>query len=114
MSAPLRLPLHLAGQIVPGEVDVDRLAEDQVVLPVRVVLEPVDPSEAGVDDAVEDSGEADALSTAVFLSQPEDALQLVESLDGVECILYTMDGQQYMTDGAKQYLASRGVDVNTP
>ena len=67
----------------------------------------------GVTIFCEDSGEADALSTAVFLSQPEDALQLVESLDGVECILYTMDGQQYMTDGAKQYLASRGVDVNT-
>ena len=67
----------------------------------------------GVTIFCEDSGEADALSTAVFLSQPEDALQLVESLDGVECILYTMDDQQYMTDGAKQYLASRGVDVNT-
>ena len=68
----------------------------------------------GVTIFCEDSGEADALSTAVFLSQPEEALQLVESLDGVECILYTMDGRQYMTDGAKQYLASQGVDVNTP
>lgn len=37
----------------------------------------------GVTIFCEDSGEADALSTAVFLSLPEDALQLVESLDGV-------------------------------
>lgn len=67
----------------------------------------------GVAIFCEDSGMADALSTTVFLSQPEDALELVEGMDGVECVLVLIDGTVLQTQGANQYLASAGVTSNT-
>ena len=68
----------------------------------------------GVSIICEDSGMADALSTTVFLSRPRDALALVESMDGVECILVETDGTLHYSSGAAKYLLSQGVSANTP
>lgn len=47
----------------------------------------------------EDSGLADALSTALFLMPVEAGQRLVASLDGVEALWVTADYQTIMTDG---------------
>lgn len=49
----------------------------------------------------EDSGLADFLSSAVFLMEYEDGLELVNSLDGVEAIWLLEDGKIRMSDGLK-------------
>ena len=67
----------------------------------------------GVSIICEDSGMADALSTSVFLMSPEDAMEFIEGIDGAECILVEIDGTVHMTEGAKAYLASNGVDSQT-
>ena len=48
---------------------------------------------------VKDSGLADALSTALFSMSYEDGKKLVDSLEGVEVIWITKDGQVIYTDG---------------
>ena len=47
----------------------------------------------------EDSGLADALSTALFCMSYEEGLKLVNTLDGVDVLWITSDGQMYYTDG---------------
>lgn len=47
----------------------------------------------------EDSGLADALSTALFCMSYEEGLKLVNALDGVDVLWITADGQMYYTDG---------------
>lgn len=49
----------------------------------------------------ENSGLADALSTALFSMSYEDGLALVEGLGEVEVLWITSDGTQYYTDGIK-------------
>jgi thiamine biosynthesis lipoprotein len=47
----------------------------------------------------EDSGLADALSTAVFNMYPDEGMALVEGLDGVEALWIMPDGSAVMTSG---------------
>ncbi|MBQ3133801.1 MAG: FAD:protein FMN transferase [Clostridia bacterium] len=56
----------------------------------------------------DDSGLADALSTALFLMPVEDGKKLVDSLDGVEALWVTMDHQITMTDGFESRLVGNG------
>lgn len=49
----------------------------------------------------EDSGLADFLSSAVFLMEYEEGLELIHSLDGVEAIWLLEDGKIKMSDGLK-------------
>ncbi len=49
----------------------------------------------------EDSGVADFLSSALFLTEYEEGLKLVESLEGVEAIWLLDDGKIRMSSGLK-------------
>ncbi|MBQ3393733.1 MAG: FAD:protein FMN transferase [Oscillospiraceae bacterium] len=55
---------------------------------------------AGVAILTENSGLADVLSTAVFLMEPDEALNFVNSFEGVECVLTLPDGTNIYSDGA--------------
>ncbi len=68
----------------------------------------------GVAILCDDSGMADALSTTVFLMEPAAAMELIESLDGAECVLVEIDGTVHTSSGASAYLGSRGVTNQTP
>lgn len=68
----------------------------------------------GVIVLTEDSGDADALSTAIFFMEVKEALALVENTQGAQCMLILMDGTIITTDGMKDYLKSEGVTANTP
>ncbi|MGB4439512.1 MAG: FAD:protein FMN transferase [Sedimentibacter sp.] len=56
----------------------------------------------------ENSGEADFLSTTVFLLPYEEGKDLVESLDGVEALWIFKDGTIEVTDGMKEIMKSYG------
>lgn len=47
--------------------------------------------------------ECDALSTACYCLGVEDALALINSIDGVECVLIDNDGNYYTSDGIGKY-----------
>ena len=53
-----------------------------------------------------DSGKADALSTALFCMPIEEALALVESLDGVEAMLLLKDGTKQKSSGFDAFVKS--------
>ena len=53
-----------------------------------------------------DSGRADALSTALFCMQPEEALALVEALDGVEAMLLLKDGTVQKSSGFDRFVTT--------
>ena len=55
----------------------------------------------------ENSGLADALSTALFCMSYEDGLSIVEALDGVDVLWILPDGEQKMTDGFKSLITER-------
>ena len=52
----------------------------------------------------DDSGLADALSTALFAMSYEDGLALVEKIGGVEVFWVDKDGKQYMTPGLEDLI----------
>ena len=52
----------------------------------------------------DDSGLADALSTALFAMSYEDGLALVEKIGGVEVFWVAKDGTQYMTEGLEDLI----------
>lgn len=56
----------------------------------------------------EDSGVADALSTAIFLMPFEESRALVESLEGVEVVWVMKDGKVEATEGMKKIMKSHG------
>lgn len=68
----------------------------------------------GVSVLCEDSGIADALSTAIFMMEPQQAIDFMNSITDAECILVLSDGEKIMTDGFKAYLESCGVTSKTP
>ena len=63
----------------------------------------------GVSIICEDSGMADALSTATFLMPADEAMALIESIPGAECILLLWDGSVIYSSGAGAFLGSFGV-----
>lgn len=63
----------------------------------------------GVSIICEDSGMADALSTATFLMPADEAMALIESIPGAECILVLWDGSVIYSSGAGAFLGSFGV-----
>lgn len=60
-----------------------------------------------------DSGEADFLSTTVFLLPYEEGRQLVESLDNVEALWIFKDGRIEFTEGMKKIMNSQGASGAT-
>ena len=60
---------------------------------------------ASVSILANDSGMADALSTAVFNMPYEEGLAFVNELDGVEAMWIMNDGTLHYTDGFAQYIA---------
>jgi len=48
--------------------------------------------------------EADALATSVFVLGPEDGMDLVESLDGVEALIIDSDRNIYSSSGLSEYI----------
>ncbi len=67
----------------------------------------------GVSIICSDSGMADALSTTVFMMQPSEAMALIESMEGIDCVLVETDGTVHISRGTDAYLASRGVTNQT-
>jgi thiamine biosynthesis lipoprotein len=55
----------------------------------------------------ETCAQADALATGVFVMGPDDGLELVESLDDVECLIVDADRIIYRSSGLSAYLSER-------
>jgi len=52
----------------------------------------------------EDATQADALATGVFVMGPEKGVNLVESLDGVECLIVDTERAIHRSSGLSQYI----------
>lgn len=68
------------------------------------------PADTGLASATilsDSSAQGDALSTSCLLLGPEDGMSLVESLDGVEALFITTDGQQITSSGFDAYRAKQ-------
>ena len=68
------------------------------------------PADTGLASATilsDSSAQGDALSTTCLLLGPEDGMSLVESLDGVEALFITTDGQQIASSGFDAYRAEQ-------
>lgn len=68
----------------------------------------------GVAILCEDSGMADALSTAIFMMEADEAIEFINSIPDVECMLILQDGTQQLTKGFEPYLQSYGITSKTP
>lgn len=55
----------------------------------------------------EDAFEADLYSTGFFPKKPQEILDIVEGMDGVEAFIVDKDEKQYMTKGMEKYLRDR-------
>ena len=55
----------------------------------------------------ENCTQADALATGVFVMGPEDGMELVESLDDVECFIVDADRVIHRSSGLSKYLSER-------
>jgi thiamine biosynthesis lipoprotein len=49
------------------------------------------------------SADGDALSTALFCMSLEEGIDLIESLDGVEAMWLTVNGEQHYSSGFSAY-----------
>lgn len=63
---------------------------------------------SAINIITKDSGDADALSTALFLLPYEQSSALVKSLEGVDVIWVFKDGKVEATEGAKKIMKSHG------
>lgn len=68
----------------------------------------------GVTILCEDSGMADALSTAIFMLGEQEALDFIDTIPDAECILVLDDGTVKMTSGFEKHLESCGITSKTP
>lgn len=68
----------------------------------------------GVSILCDDSGMADALSTAIFMMEPQEALDFIDTIPTAECLLVKENGETFMTDGFAGYLESCGITSKTP
>ena len=55
----------------------------------------------------ENGTQADALATSVFVMGPEEGMNLVESLDGVECLIVDAERTIHRSSGLPQYISER-------
>jgi len=55
----------------------------------------------------ENGTQADALATGVFVTGPEDGMELVESLDNVECFIVDANRTIHQSSGLSEYLNER-------
>jgi len=55
----------------------------------------------------ENGTQADALATGVFVMGPEEGMNLVESLDGVECLIVDIERTIHRSSGLSQYTSER-------
>lgn len=67
---------------------------------------PADSGLAGVTIIAESSCTADALSTAVYVLGAEEGLKLVESIEGVECLLVDNYGDITLSSGMSEYFTA--------
>ena len=68
---------------------------------------PADSGLSGVTILSERSIDGDALSTAVFVLGRNEGLELIESLDGVECVLIGNGGERTVSSGLKDNVVFR-------
>jgi len=68
----------------------------------------------GVSILCQDSGVADALSTAIFMMEPQQAIDFINTIDNAECILVPENGDIIITDGFKTHLESFGATSKSP
>ncbi|MBO4830908.1 MAG: FAD:protein FMN transferase [Oscillospiraceae bacterium] len=68
---------------------------------------PADSGLSGVTILSEKSIDGDALSTAVFVLGRNEGLELIESLDGVECVLIGSGGERTVSSGLKDNIVFR-------
>ena len=64
------------------------------------------PAETGLASVTilsDNSAQGDALSTTCLLLGPEEGMQLIESLDGVEALFITTDGELIPSSGYEAY-----------
>ena len=75
------------------------------------IIDPLTLHPAGYFSSVtvftENSALADALSTALFCMSYEDGSQLISKLDGVSVMWITADGEELLSDGARELLADK-------
>ena len=64
---------------------------------------PADTGLASVTILSDNSAQGDALSTTCLLLGPEEGMQLIESLDGVEALFITTDGELIPSSGYEAY-----------
>ena len=64
---------------------------------------PADTGVASVTILSDNSAQGDALSTTCLLLGPEAGMELIESLDGVEALFITTDGEQIASSGYEAY-----------
>jgi len=55
----------------------------------------------------ENGTQADALATSVFVMGPLEGMNLVESLDGVECLIVDAERTIHRSSGLPQYISER-------
>lgn len=60
---------------------------------------------SGVTILSQSSADGDALSTAVYILGANKGMALIESLDGIECVLITDEGELLLSSGMSEYFS---------